>query len=197
MSDRIPLWQSLMAVVMREAPWTGLGYYAASRIWAADFNPGLGNAHSTFFEILLGGGIIGRCVVGLCVFFSGMPGTTECREPSARSDRGRGTRRRHSALRSYLTGSACGAERVYLLVSAGTSTRDVASTRSRTSVRVSASANPQVGFETSGCASPAVLSYRDPANPVRVLPSNDKSHLQEDFSECLPDARTSTCGQTS
>jgi hypothetical protein len=67
MSDRIPLWQSLTDVVMRQAPWTGLGYYAASRVWAADFNPGLGNAHSTFFEILLGGGIVAAGVyVGLC-----------------------------------------------------------------------------------------------------------------------------------
>ena len=32
MSDRIPLWEHLTSVVMREAPITGLGYYAASRV---------------------------------------------------------------------------------------------------------------------------------------------------------------------
>jgi len=67
MSDRIPLWQFLTAVVMRESPWTGLGYYSASRVWAPEYNPALGNAHSAFFEILLGGGIIAATVyVGLC-----------------------------------------------------------------------------------------------------------------------------------
>ena len=67
MSDRIPLWQFLTAVVMREAPWTGLGYYSASRVWAPEYNPALGNAHSVFFEILLGGGIVAATLyVGLC-----------------------------------------------------------------------------------------------------------------------------------
>lgn len=67
MSDRIPLWQYLTDVVMREAPLTGLGYYAASRVWAARYNPGLGTAHSAFFEILLGGGLIAAAAyVVLC-----------------------------------------------------------------------------------------------------------------------------------
>ena len=34
MSDRIPLWQYLTRIVMRESPLTGLGYYAASRVYA-------------------------------------------------------------------------------------------------------------------------------------------------------------------
>jgi O-antigen ligase len=58
MSDRIPLWRYLTAVVMRESPLTGLGYYAASRVYAPQYNEALGNAHSAFFEILLGGGIV-------------------------------------------------------------------------------------------------------------------------------------------
>ncbi len=67
MSDRIPLWQYLTSVVMRDAPITGLGYYAASRIVATDYNPGLGNAHSAFFEVLLGGGLLGATLyVMLC-----------------------------------------------------------------------------------------------------------------------------------
>jgi O-antigen ligase len=62
MSDRIPLWQYLTSTVMREAPLTGLGYYAASRRYAPEYNPGLGNAHSVFFEVLVGGGILGVAV---------------------------------------------------------------------------------------------------------------------------------------
>ena len=62
MSDRIPLWQHLTSVVMREAPITGLGYYAASRVVATKYNPNLGTAHSVFFEVLLGGGILGAAL---------------------------------------------------------------------------------------------------------------------------------------
>jgi hypothetical protein len=62
MSDRIPLWQYLTSIVMRESPLTGLGYYAASRVYAPEYNPGLGNAHSVFFEVLVGGGILGAAV---------------------------------------------------------------------------------------------------------------------------------------
>ena len=67
MSDRIPLWQHLTATVMRRAPVTGLGYYAASRVVATEYNPGLGNAHSAFFEVLVGGGVVGATLyVFLC-----------------------------------------------------------------------------------------------------------------------------------
>src|SRR5678809_115347 len=59
MSDRIPLWQYLTSIVMREAPLTGLGYFAASRVYAPQYNRALGNAHSVFFEVLLGGGSLG------------------------------------------------------------------------------------------------------------------------------------------
>ena len=59
MSDRIPLWQYLTSVVMRESPLTGLGYFAATRVYGPQYNPGLGNAHSVFFEVLVGGGILG------------------------------------------------------------------------------------------------------------------------------------------
>ena len=62
MSDRIPLWQYLTSIVMREAPLTGLGYYAASRIYAPQYSPSLGDAHSAFFEVLVGGGILGAAV---------------------------------------------------------------------------------------------------------------------------------------
>jgi O-antigen ligase len=59
MSGRLPLWGYLFATVMRDEPLIGLGYYAASRIVAPQYNPGLGNAHSAFFEVLVGGGLVG------------------------------------------------------------------------------------------------------------------------------------------
>jgi exopolysaccharide production protein ExoQ len=62
MSDRIPLWQHLTSVVMREAPITGLGYYSASRVVGTDYNRSLGNAHSVFFEVLVGGGVLGAAL---------------------------------------------------------------------------------------------------------------------------------------
>jgi len=68
MSDRLPLWEYLTSVVMREAPLTGLGYYAASRVVATQYNANLGNAHSAFFEVLLGGGLLGAAsYIVLCV----------------------------------------------------------------------------------------------------------------------------------
>ncbi len=59
MSDRVPLWEHLTKTVMREEPLIGLGYYAASRVLAPQYNSSLGNAHSAFFEVLLGGGLVG------------------------------------------------------------------------------------------------------------------------------------------
>jgi O-antigen ligase len=67
MSDRIPLWTYLTTAVMRESPLTGLGYYAASRVVGTEYNAGLGNAHSAFFEVLVGGGLIGAALyIALC-----------------------------------------------------------------------------------------------------------------------------------
>lgn len=59
MSDRLPLWQFMTDVVMERSPLVGLGYYAASRVVATQYNPLLGNAHSVFFEVLVGGGVLG------------------------------------------------------------------------------------------------------------------------------------------
>jgi len=74
LSDRIPLWQHLTSTVMREAPLTGLGYHAASRVYATEYNPGLGNAHSAFFEVLVGGGLLGAALYlvlcGSLIWFS-------------------------------------------------------------------------------------------------------------------------------
>jgi O-antigen ligase len=57
LSDRIGLWRHLSDVTLTQSPWFGLGYYSASRIYGPEYNPGLGTAHSMFFEILLGGGV--------------------------------------------------------------------------------------------------------------------------------------------
>ena len=74
LSDRIPLWQHLTSTVMREAPLTGLGYYAASRVHATEYNPGLGDAHSAFFEVLVGGGLLAAALYlvlcGVLIWFS-------------------------------------------------------------------------------------------------------------------------------
>jgi O-antigen ligase len=74
MSDRIPLWRFLTDTVIQHSPLTGLGYYAASRVWAPQYNEGLGTAHSAFFEILLGGGVIAAAlyvvVCGLMIWYS-------------------------------------------------------------------------------------------------------------------------------
>jgi O-antigen ligase len=73
LSDRLPLWQHLTTVVMRDSPLMGLGYYSASRLVATEFNPGLGNAHSAFFEALVGGGLVGAALyiaLAVCLVFS-------------------------------------------------------------------------------------------------------------------------------
>lgn len=58
LSDRTGLWHYLADVTFRQSPWFGLGYYSASRVYAPEYNPGLGTAHSMFLEVLAGGGII-------------------------------------------------------------------------------------------------------------------------------------------
>lgn len=59
LSDRIPLWDHLLSTMLRESPVIGLGFYSASRVLGPQYNPGLGNAHSAFVEVLVGGGLLG------------------------------------------------------------------------------------------------------------------------------------------
>lgn len=71
LGDRIGLWRHLSAVTLSESPWFGLGYYSASRIHGPEYNPGLGTAHSMFFEVLSGGGIVSFALfLALCVTLS-------------------------------------------------------------------------------------------------------------------------------
>jgi hypothetical protein len=58
LDDRIGLWRYLSNVTLAQSAWWGLGYYSSSRVYGPQYNPGLGTAHSMFFEILLGGGVL-------------------------------------------------------------------------------------------------------------------------------------------
>src|ERR1700739_2247458 len=67
LDDRIGLWRYLSNVTLTQSPWWGLGYYSSSRIYGPQYNPGLGTAHSMFFEILLGGGVLSfALLIALC-----------------------------------------------------------------------------------------------------------------------------------
>ena len=67
LSDRLGLWAYLVEATITRGPWLGLGYFAASRVYAPEYNPGLGTAHSAFMEVYVGGGII-SLVVFLCIW---------------------------------------------------------------------------------------------------------------------------------
>jgi len=68
LSGRIPLWEYLISTMLSKAPYTGLGFYSASRFYAPKFNPGLGTAHNSFVEILIGGGLIGGILFLIIIF---------------------------------------------------------------------------------------------------------------------------------
>jgi O-antigen ligase/polysaccharide polymerase Wzy-like membrane protein len=68
LGDRIGLWRHLTTVTLGRSPWLGMGYYAASRVHGPEYNPGLGTAHSVFFEVLSGGGVLGfSLLTALCL----------------------------------------------------------------------------------------------------------------------------------
>ena len=58
LTGRTGLWAYLAEVTFRESPWIGLGYWSASRIYALQYHPSFGTAHSSFVEVLLGGGLL-------------------------------------------------------------------------------------------------------------------------------------------
>ena len=71
LDDRIGLWRYLSNITLTQSPWWGLGYYSSSRIYGPQYNPGLGTAHSMFFEILLGGGVVSFALfAALCILLS-------------------------------------------------------------------------------------------------------------------------------
>lgn len=71
LSDRTGLWRYLTEETLSRSPWLGLGYYSASRTYGLEYNPGLGTAHSAFFEVLSGGGVVSFAMfVVLCFTLS-------------------------------------------------------------------------------------------------------------------------------
>jgi len=71
LSDRLGLWAYLIGVTLTQSPWFGLGYYSASRIYAPEYNEGLGTAHSMFVELFVGGGLISLLLfVVVCVLMT-------------------------------------------------------------------------------------------------------------------------------
>jgi O-antigen ligase len=71
LGDRLGLWRYLSNITLTQSPWLGLGYYSASRVYGPQYNLGLGNAHSMFFEILLGGGVLSFALfLALCIMLS-------------------------------------------------------------------------------------------------------------------------------
>ncbi len=58
LTGRTDLWFYLVQIALTRSAWVGLGYYSASRIFALDFNSGMGTAHSVLVEVLLGGGLL-------------------------------------------------------------------------------------------------------------------------------------------
>ena len=76
LGDRLGLWRYLSNITLTHSPWLGLGYYSASRIYGPQYNLGLGSAHSMFFEILSGGGVLSFSLfIALCGLLVGSPGT--------------------------------------------------------------------------------------------------------------------------
>jgi O-antigen ligase len=71
LGDRLGLWRYLSNITLTQSPWLGLGYYSASRVYGPQYNSGLGNAHSMFFEILVGGGVLSFALFSaLCLMLS-------------------------------------------------------------------------------------------------------------------------------
>lgn len=71
LSDRLGLWTFLATATLQKSPFLGLGYYAASRVYGLEYNPGLGTAHSMFLETFVGGGLIAITIfVVLCILMS-------------------------------------------------------------------------------------------------------------------------------
>jgi hypothetical protein len=56
LSERLGLWAYLSALTISKAPWTGLGYFAASRLYGPEYSEGWGTAHSMFIEAFVGAG---------------------------------------------------------------------------------------------------------------------------------------------
>ena len=65
LSGRAELWSYVSNIVLRKSPLIGLGYCSASRTLSLQFASNMGNAHSAFVEVLVGGGILSFAFLGL------------------------------------------------------------------------------------------------------------------------------------
>jgi len=65
LGGRVELWSYVSDAVLKKSPLIGLGYYSAARILSLEFAPNIGNAHSGFIEVLVGGGILSLAVLAL------------------------------------------------------------------------------------------------------------------------------------
>jgi O-antigen ligase len=59
LSARIGLWTYLTDNVWQRSKWLGLGYAAGTRVLGLEFNPDLGTGHSIYFDVFVGGGLLG------------------------------------------------------------------------------------------------------------------------------------------
>jgi O-antigen ligase len=62
LSSRLGLWAYMSDAVLKDSPWLGLGYTAATRQLGLEFNPNLGSGHSIFFDVFIGGGLLSLAV---------------------------------------------------------------------------------------------------------------------------------------
>ncbi len=71
LSDRTPLWQSMLLWVAANAPLFGMGYYSVRTITLA-YNPGIGTAHSAYVEVAAGAGLLGSGALALLLTSVGL-----------------------------------------------------------------------------------------------------------------------------
>jgi len=58
LSARIPWWQYLVPIMLKQSPLVGLGFYAAPRVYGQNYSILIGTAHNAYVEVLAGGGIL-------------------------------------------------------------------------------------------------------------------------------------------
>lgn len=59
LSDRIGLWTHYIERTLSQSPFFGFGFVSGPRILGLEYNPRLGSAHSIFFEVFVGAGLVG------------------------------------------------------------------------------------------------------------------------------------------
>ncbi len=58
LSERPEIWAYVVAAILDEAPWMGMGFGVGSRLLTGEIDPALGSAHSIFLDVLLAGGVV-------------------------------------------------------------------------------------------------------------------------------------------